>query len=41
MKRATINDDKRFWKSVKPLFLNRVKTKDNLKLIEDARTITN
>ena len=23
------------------LFLNRVKTKDNLKLIEDARTITN
>ena len=34
-------DNKKFWKSVKPLFSNKIKTKDNLRLIEDGITITN
>ena len=35
IKIATITENKTLWYSVKPLFSNKVKTKDNLKLIED------
>ena len=38
---ATVTGNKKFWKSVKPLFLNKFKTNDSMKLIEDNTTITN
>ena len=38
---AKVIDNKKFWKSVKPPFSKKIKTKDNLKLIEDGITITN
>ena len=38
---AAVIDNKKLWKLVKPLFLNKVKARDNIKLIEDGVTITN
>ena len=38
---AAVIDNKKLWKLVKALFLNKVKARDNIKLIEDGITITN
>ena len=38
---AAVIDNKKLWKLVKPLLLNKVKTRDNIKLIKEGITITN